>query len=358
MWKRWILYSLFSTVLIAAAAPAPAPPPKPCTVEELGKMLPEKIAVIDGKTIGKQEFLKYFMTQMPYGRIPQGLHKERAPYALAAQAEQMVTARLLEQYLREKKVHGSPAMVEAYYRKQLAALSPDERNLLELRLKYQKKTVESWIAEQSKNIQNIREIAAFDFFEKEYTQKIAVPDSEIRKYYDSNTSRFQIPEAVDVSQILIPFHPKKPREKEAAAKRAAELAAAVKKNPGSFAALAIKNSKCPSAKDGGRLGMIGRNMMHKNLETAAFALAPGAVSGVLETPNGYHILRLNERRPARRLTFDEVKAPITEMLKRQEALKRMEQLVAELKAKHKAEVFVKMPAFREIPMEIPADAKQ
>lgn len=354
MLKRLFAYCLPLLFTIGATT---APKPKTCSIEELAAMLPDKVASIDGKEISRQEFLKYFQAQMPGGRIPQRLDDTRAPYALAAQAEQMVTARLIERYLAEHNVKGSPAIVDAYYRKQLETLRPDERALLEYRLKLQKKTVDSWIAAQAKNPQIQQELAAFEFFEKKYTEKIEIPDADIRKYYDSNTFRFNIPEMVEVSHILLTFHPKKPKEKEAAAKRAAELAAELQKNPSSFSAVAQKESKCPSASQGGKLGAIGKNMMDKKFEEAAFALAPGAISGVVETPGGFHIIRCDARNATRRMTFDEVKGPITDMLKRQEALKRMEQLVAELKTKYKAELFVKMPEYRAIPMEIPADVK-
>ena len=58
-----------------------------------------------------------------------------------------------------------------------------------------------------------------------------------------------------------------------------------------FAALARANSDCPSSAQGGDLGAFGRGQMVKAFEDTAFAMPVGAVSGVVETPFGYHLIQ-------------------------------------------------------------------
>jgi hypothetical protein len=66
-----------------------------------------------------------------------------------------------------------------------------------------------------------------------------------------------------------------------------------------FAALARQHSQDPgSAERGGDLGFFGRGRMVPPFEEAAFALRPGEISPVVESPFGYHIIRLEERRAA------------------------------------------------------------
>lgn len=63
------------------------------------------------------------------------------------------------------------------------------------------------------------------------------------------------------------------------------------KNGADFADLAIKNSKCPSGRLGGDLGVFMRGQMVPEFEQAAFENPIGALVGPVQTQFGYHIIQ-------------------------------------------------------------------
>ncbi len=86
------------------------------------------------------------------------------------------------------------------------------------------------------------------------------------------------------------------RIKQKARELAAMLLDSLKKG-GDFAQLARQYSNDPgSASQGGDLGFVKRGVFYPEFEAAAFALAPKQLSGIVESPVGFHIIQLLERR--------------------------------------------------------------
>ena len=69
--------------------------------------------------------------------------------------------------------------------------------------------------------------------------------------------------------------------------------------------LAQTVSRGPEASAGGLMGTFARGQLPPELEAAAFALEAGATSDVVQTPLGYHVLRLDSRQPARPSSLEE-----------------------------------------------------
>jgi peptidyl-prolyl cis-trans isomerase D len=130
----------------------------------------------------------------------------------------------------------------------------------------------------------------------DFMRKVSVEDAEVKKFYEENATKFQGNEQRRASHILIGFGVSAtPEQKQQAKTKAEEILAAIKKDPKSFEALAIKNSQDPgSAVKGGDLGSFGRGAMVKPFEDAAFGMKVNQVSGLVESEFGYHIIKVTE----------------------------------------------------------------
>ncbi|WP_185970069.1 peptidylprolyl isomerase [Tepidimonas alkaliphilus] len=126
-----------------------------------------------------------------------------------------------------------------------------------------------------------------------------------RAIYTAQPQRFTVPEQVRVRHILL--------QGDDAEVRARQLLDQLRAGA-DFVALAREHSRDPgSAANGGDLGFFGRGRMVPEFEQAAFALQqPGDLSEPVRTSFGVHILRLEQRRQAGRVPFEEVRAQLME----------------------------------------------
>jgi len=144
---------------------------------------------------------------------------------------------------------------------------------------------------------------------------LSVDDDAITKYYESHTPEYQVSKQVHARHILIKTDPTgDAAKKEEARKKAEDLLKRVKAGE-DFTKLATEFSQDPgSASKGGDLGYFGQGRMTPNFEKAAFALEKGAISDVVETPFGYHIIKVEDVQEARTKPIDEAKQEISAKL--------------------------------------------
>lgn len=181
-------------------------------------------------------------------------------------------------------------------------------------------------------------------------QSITVSDDEMRQYYSQHQAEYNLPERVTAQHILFKTPGKTPAEIEAITKKAADVLARAKKGE-DFSALAKQYSEDSSAASGGNLGSFTRGQMDPQFDAVAFSLGPGAVSDLVQTKLGIHIIKVTEKQVARARPFEELKGaimPIVSTRKAEQVLADQAQQIAnelttnkDLKAvadKHGAEV--------------------
>lgn len=150
---------------------------------------------------------------------------------------------------------------------------------------------------------------------------LTLPEADVKAYYEQNAERYASKEERRARHILFTVAEKATAtERDAVRARASALLTQLQSAPGSFAEVAKKQSQDPgSAPAGGDLGFFQRGAMVKSFEDAAFALEKGALSGVVESEFGYHLIQLADIKPAQKRPFEQVRAEIEAELKKQQA---------------------------------------
>jgi len=132
---------------------------------------------------------------------------------------------------------------------------------------------------------------------------IDISDEELKQYFEENKDDYNQQEQVAASHIFL--------EDEATAK---EVEAKLKAGE-DFAELAKTYSiDTDTSEDGGDLGYISRGQMDEQFEEAAFALEKDEVSGVVQSAEGYHIIKVTGKVPAEEAVFEDVKDEVYETL--------------------------------------------
>jgi len=147
------------------------------------------------------------------------------------------------------------------------------------------------------------------------TQGVKVSDADVESYYKQNLSHFGQPERRRISHILIQVAPGASAEdREKARQQAEALAKQAAANPAGFDELARKQSQdAGSAAQGGDLGWT----VPEVLSQAAASLSKDQVSGVVQSPAGFHILKVTDFQPSSVPPLAEVKDKATQEIRKQ-----------------------------------------
>jgi len=165
-----------------------------------------------------------------------------------------------------------------------------------------------------------------------------IPEERIREMYDSDPASFSTPETIRASHILIAVDEQAGAEaKQAARQKAEELRKEILAGA-DFAEIAKANSDCRTAPQGGDLGEIKRGFMPAAFDEVAFSLDEGAVSEVVETRFGYHIIKVADRTPSRLVPYDQMRDFLKTYLQGEESKKKLAAHIAELKKRSEIEI--------------------
>jgi len=179
-----------------------------------------------------------------------------------------------------------------------------------------------------------------EYLEKNGIANPAVPEEDIKAYYEKNQASFTAKESVKVRHILVKAgEDAKPEEKEGARKKI-DKARQMILGGKDFAGVAKEYSECDSAAAGGDLGYLEKGFMPPEFDKIAFSLEPGKLSEIVQTKFGYHVLEVTERKPAGVVRYDDnIKGFIEKFLQGDLKRQKLAAHIQELRGKAKIEIF-------------------
>jgi len=169
----------------------------------------------------------------------------------------------------------------------------------------------------------------------EIRSKVLVSPLELEKYYEENKKEYSGQVKVRVRSITIKKSPEA-REKgllDETAKGVIENIQAKLAQGGDFAELAEGHSEDTHAEAGGLGEWLEDGSMIPVINDVIFSKKVGEVTEIIETPLGYHLFKIEERKDGKAQSFDEVRDQIHNQLYREKTLKRFNEWMSELKKK-------------------------
>jgi parvulin-like peptidyl-prolyl isomerase len=148
---------------------------------------------------------------------------------------------------------------------------------------------------------------------QEVHSKIVVPRSDVEKYFQDHAGEFVRSDGVRLSELLVSTQGKTPEELPEVKKKADDLLARVKRGE-PFAELARRHSESQSAENAGDIGIFRRNTLMKEIEDKVFNAERGYITDLIEVPNGYLILKVDERYREGQAELEEVENEIRNTL--------------------------------------------
>jgi foldase protein PrsA len=222
---------------------------------------------------------------------------------------QMVQGLLIDQYAKDNNINISDADVTA---------KEDE-----IKSKYPPGQFEQILKSQSLTEADVQRILRQQLVvEKAVGANVKVSDADIKAYLDKNHATLDTPEQVRARHILV-------ADLATAEKVEAQLKAGAK-----FEDMAAKYSTDPSSKiKGGELGFFSKGQMVPAFQDAAFSQPLNVVGPPVKSPFGYHIIEVEEKKPAQIATLASAHDKIKALLTQQQDQQQIPQFLSSLRAK-------------------------
>ena len=149
--------------------------------------------------------------------------------------------------------------------------------------------------------------------------QVQVTDEELKSFFAEKKDKYSIPEQRHARHILFKVNEGDDAETVNRREKQAEEVLAMAMAGDDFVELAMRYSAGPAKGRGGDLGFFSKGQMIAPFDEAVFSMAAGEVRGPVRTAFGFHIIKLEEIRPAHTRSFAEVRDELADILRKEEA---------------------------------------
>jgi len=165
---------------------------------------------------------------------------------------------------------------------------------------------------------------------KNIYQELIISPNKLEAYYLNHPDEFKVEDQVKLRMIVL----NKATEAEAETKRAlaGEISSKIKQGA-AFAEMATVYSDGSKRNEGGDWGWVERRVLRKELVGPAFALKPGELSEIIETPGEIYLMLVEDKKSAHRKSLTEVRPEIERLLMTEEQNRLRKQYIDRLKKK-------------------------
>ncbi|MBT4260286.1 MAG: hypothetical protein HOD90_10305 [Nitrospina sp.] len=200
------------------------------------------------------------------------------------------------------------------------------------------KQFESMLLNEGSSLDDYKEIVSNQIYisrliQMQFSSTTSVGEKSLRNYYRKNKKDFLVSEKIELSQIMLVKEKNASNKEIQLLKIKADEIFQLIKDGGTFSNLARKFSDDVSAHSGGKIGIVSRGTMLPELESAAFDLREGEVSRLVETVNGFHIIKCDSFIPGYAKAYKIVKPEIERILNLQNREKKYKKWIKGLKEK-------------------------
>jgi len=168
---------------------------------------------------------------------------------------------------------------------------------------------------------------------RQFEDQVSVSEQEVQEHLDSAGESEAPTKQVELWQIWVAAVASDPDGKRADARRRCESILSELRSGADFEETARKVSEGPEREEGGLMGMVRQGEMQTELDSAAFSLAAGETSDVVESPAGFHILRVTRIDQPDSDQIADTRVTAEENVRMGKVEKMYEQWLAELRGK-------------------------